>query len=338
MKVILACCVALCVLYGECLAGSITVGWEPPGSYTNLEPILNQDGIGYRIHFGVASGVYSRIIDVGAAMKELDKVCIFYFDGCVARSWKISGLLPGETYYFVVTAYSMESGCESAYSTEVPMIITADEVIPNDVTYFTATPFGSGIRLSWTNPMDSDLSQVMIECRNETNVGFVQLATLHVVPGMPQTYDHLGLAPGTYSYAIHTRDTSGNMTHTAFAEAMAKDATQTPTTTSSGGGGGCFIATAAYGSYLDPHVMVLRQFRDNYLLTNEPGKLLVAAYYATSPPLADFIARHEWARKGAQVALAPLVFAVIAPGSALIFFLIVGITPIGIYFLLKRWE
>jgi len=23
-----------------------------------------------------------------------------------------------------------------------------------------------------------------------------------------------------------------------------------------GGGGGCFIATAAYGSYLDPHVMV----------------------------------------------------------------------------------
>jgi hypothetical protein len=37
---------------------------------------------------------------------------------------------------------------------------------------------------------------------------------------------------------------------------------------SGGGGGGCFIATAAFGSYVEPNVKLLRDFRDHYLLTS----------------------------------------------------------------------
>jgi len=38
-----------------------------------------------------------------------------------------------------------------------------------------------------------------------------------------------------------------------------------------GGGGGCFIATAAYGSLMEPHVDILREFRDRCLITNRVG-------------------------------------------------------------------
>lgn len=47
--------------------------------------------------------------------------------------------------------------------------------------------------------------------------------------------------------------------------------------------GGCYIATAVYGSYDAPEVIVLRKFRDNYLLHRCWGKLFVKVYYTISP-------------------------------------------------------
>lgn len=81
----------------------------------------------------------------------------------------------------------------------------------------------------------------------------------------------------------------------------------------SGGGGGCFIATAAYGSYLDPHVMVLRTFRDRYLSTNVPGRFFVQLYYRHSPPLADYISRHEGIRMIVRWGLTPIIYAIAYP-------------------------
>jgi hypothetical protein len=74
-----------------------------------------------------------------------------------------------------------------------------------------------------------------------------------------------------------------------------------------GGGGGCFIATAAYGSLMERHVKILREFRDRFLLTNCVGKTLVNLYYKYSPPLADFIAEHDNLRAMVRVSLLPFV-------------------------------
>ena len=46
---------------------------------------------------------------------------------------------------------------------------------------------------------------------------------------------------------------------------------------------GCFIATAALGDYNHPIVMDLRNFRDNWLLNRNWGKLFTNWYYKHSP-------------------------------------------------------
>jgi len=69
----------------------------------------------------------------------------------------------------------------------------------------------------------------------------------------------------------------------------------------------CFIATAAYGTGMASEVRYLRALRDEYLLTNAPGRLFVMFYYSVSPPIADFLRRHDTLRAGVRAVLEPLV-------------------------------
>jgi hypothetical protein len=54
-------------------------------------------------------------------------------------------------------------------------------------------------------------------------------------------------------------------------------------------------------------IQILREFRDEYLLTNPLGQGLVEIYYRISPPMADFITEHLSLKPLVRAGLLPIV-------------------------------
>lgn len=123
---------------------------------------------------------------------------------------------------------------------------------------------------------------------------------------------HDGLSTGfsfTYPRRLHMGATAWNV----FAQTQRNPyyllVTPTaPMPSSPSGGGGCFIATAAYGSYLHTDVQVLRRFRDNVLQKHAWGRSLVDWYYRKSPTFANYIAERPLARGVVRMMLTPIVY------------------------------
>lgn len=217
----------------------------------------------------------------------------------------------GETYYYAVT-WDNGSGSESAYSTLVSATPTSSADVDAP-----ATPSGVSITedaacsamLSWTPGAEPDLKGHILYY-GETSGS----PTFRVAAGSTGTVTVNGLAPATFYYfALSSYDDSGNesvataeVSHLTSSEACP----DSPVTSVSGGGsdgGFCFIATAAYGYYDEPHVMLLRAFRDRYLMTNSLGRAFVDFYYRVSPDLAMFIAGSELLKTLVRAFLLPLI-------------------------------
>ena len=76
-------------------------------------------------------------------------------------------------------------------------------------------------------------------------------------------------------------------------------------------GGGCLISTATFGSELAPQVQMLREIRDNKLLSTESGSTFMAGfntlYYSFSPTIADLERQSPIFREVVQIAITPLI-------------------------------
>jgi hypothetical protein len=74
---------------------------------------------------------------------------------------------------------------------------------------------------------------------------------------------------------------------------------------------GCLIATAAFGSELAPQVQLLRNFRDNHILSTASGSSFMnvfnAWYYSFSPQVADYEREQPWLQQIVRIGIYPLL-------------------------------
>jgi hypothetical protein len=69
----------------------------------------------------------------------------------------------------------------------------------------------------------------------------------------------------------------------------------------------CFIATATYGSPMAPEVNTFRSFRNQFLMTNHPGRTFVKAYYKFGPVAAGWISESPFLKALSLALLWPLL-------------------------------
>ena len=158
---------------------------------------------------------------------------------------------------------------------------------------------------------------------NQVDVGDVTSFTVTGLEnGTEYQFAVSALEQPVYHFSITARDSTQNGNESAFSpestlaigplteSALSNELTATPDVTTPYPDlpdKGCFVATAAFGVDWSAEVQVLRDFRDRFLVTNEPGRAFVRWYYRNGPSAAALIAEYDAVRPVVRALLWPLV-------------------------------
>ena len=194
------------------------------------------------------------------------------------------------------------------------------------------------VTLSDTGTADVLIYAITITGMNASEFSFSSACASSFAPGTSCviTVTFMPASAGTKNAALSI---SSNDPQNPTVDVLLTGNASSAAVSSGGGSSWCFIATAAYGSYLDPHVEALRRFRDHYLLTNAAGRSFVSFYYQYSPPAAELISKHKALRTLTRWVLTPAVYAAEYPllfivlcmsGAAFVMIKIVRINKIAI--------
>jgi hypothetical protein len=218
----------------------------------------------------------------------------------------------------------------------------------------------ASVELAWDAPVDGGNVAGYIVYWSTVSGSYNDSDSVIVVGETNATISGLDES-NTYYFAVKAYNCTGagnasnEVTVEAYSDAFQDDSSTDSSTDSSSngnsssnsrntGGGGCFIATAAYRSPLDKHVVILREFRDVYLMPSKLGRGLIKMYYRYSPSLANTIERHNTLKILVRGALMPFVaLAYVAIHASVIekigiMLLVVMLTMGGLIYLRKRIE
>lgn len=260
---------------GTSSTSKVTISWNKNMAYNISE---------YKVYYGTSSGNYTSSVSAGD-VSNLD----------------FTSITPNQRYYFAVTALADGNVHESLISAEVTGAI--DTLPPTAPANLRAEVGDRRLFLSWDAATDDESGVAYYKVYYGTSTENYPYST---GPLYATSYELTGLTNyTTYYIAVTAYDYAGNE------GAKSTEVSEAPQEIRGILGlkdtGGCFIATAAYGSYEERHVKILREFRDSYLLTNIPGRAFVSFYYRVSPPIADFIRGSEVLKALVRVALLPLI-------------------------------
>lgn len=219
------------------------------------------------------------------------------------------------------TSFSPFPTCESTdrYSGDVDLTNHGPDAARNIVVTVSQSPVvGPNLRFDDADCSNTPSSQCLID-----EIAAGETITIDVTSDLYQSYSSftqtisVSATTGDTDYELTNNDPSSSGVAGGFSDCTEPDLGLPDQFI----GPGCFIATAAYGSPLDPHLDSLRDFRDRFMMTNAPGRATVRFYYRNSPPLAEYIAERSWLRAVVRGLLTPVVYAIEYPGWAAFLFI-----------------